>query len=327
MRLRARRGDPGGAMRSPFGTQDDPRPTIRGTPPITLQRGHSGGRQTAVRTDFVNVGGTRLRVMSGGRGPAVVLLHGLGASLEWWEEVARLLAGDYSVLVPDLPGHGLSDEPDGGYALEIGRGAVAGLLDARDLPVAAIVGNSMGGLVALDFAFHRPERVSALVLAASAGFSRSLGWGLRLAILDGVGSVALRLVRHEWSARVAFGQLFFDPRRIPASWLARVVRLARRHSYRRSFLGCLRYGVDTGGLRREIVARVRARSAALGAPALLLWGDHDKVIPPIQARIALRIMPNARLEILARCGHVPQLELPEETYARINTFLRDALPR
>jgi pimeloyl-ACP methyl ester carboxylesterase len=280
-----------------------------------------------VRTDFVNIGGARLRVLHGGRGRTLVLLHGLGASLEWWEEAAGLLAGEYSVLVPDLPGHGLSDEPDDGYTLAIGRRAVARLLDALDVHTAVLVGNSMGGLVALDFAFQHPDRVSALILVGSAGFGRPLGWALRLATLPGAGESALHFTSHEWSARLAFGQLFWDARRIPASWLARVTTLSRRGSYRRSFLGCLRHGVDTGGLKRSIVADVRARSCEVPAPTLLLWGEHDRVIPLIQARIALRLIPNARLDILPRCGHVPQLELPKETYARIGSFLGDALPR
>ncbi len=280
-----------------------------------------------MRADFVSVEGTRLRVLRGGCGRTLLLLHGLGASLEWWEQAAGLLADGYSVVVPDLPGHGLSDEPADGYTPAVARSAVAGLLDALDVPDAVLVGNSMGGLVALDFALHHPDRASALILLASAGFGRSLGWALRLASIRGAGELALCLAGHDWSARLAFGQLFSDSRRIPASWLAQVVRLSRRRSYRRSFLGCLRYGVDAGGLKRGIVAGVCARAPGLAAPTLLLWGDHDKVVPLSQARTAVRLIPHARLDILPRCGHVPQLELPRETHALIRSFLRDALPR
>ncbi len=266
-------------------------------------------------------------MLLGGRGRTLVLLHGLGASLEWWEQVAALLAGEYSVLVPDLPGHGLSDEPTEGYTLALGRSTVARLLDAMDAPAAVVVGNSMGGLVALDFAFHHPDRVFALVLVGAAGFGRSLGLPLRLASLPGVAGSALVLTRRVWLARLAFGQLFCDPRCMPEPWLKRVVALSRRGSYRRSFVGCLRFGVGVGGLKRSIAAEVRARSPELRAPTLLLWGEQDTVVPVNQARAGARLIPNARLAVLPRCGHVPQLELPQETYACIGSFLRDALPR
>jgi pimeloyl-ACP methyl ester carboxylesterase len=250
----------------------------------------------------------------------MVLLHGLGASLEWWEEAAEDLAVHYRVVVPDLPGHGLSDEPKDEYSLPAARETLGGLLDSLGIRRALIAGNSMGGLVALSFALHHPERVGSLVLVANAGFGRPLGPALPLATLPGVGETALRFARYEWIARIAFGRILYDSRRLPAGWLSRVVRLCRRATYPKAFLACLRHGVDTGGLKRHILTDIARNVGRLTAPVLILWGRDDTVIPVAHAEWGGRLISHAKLVVLAGCGHAPQLELPHETAAVIHSF-------
>lgn len=251
----------------------------------------------------------------------MVLLHGLGASLEWWEQVAEDLSAHYTVVVPDLPGHGLSEEPAHGYTLPAARSVIGGLLDSLGIHRAVMAGNSMGGLAALSFSLHRPERVHSLVLVANAGFGRPLGPPLRLATLPGVGETALRFARYEATARIGFGSIFHDSRRLSPAWLSRVVTLCRRATYRKAFLACLRHGVDTGGLKRHILADIAGNAGRLTMPVLILWGREDKVIPVAHAQWGRRLIPHAELVVLAGCGHAPQLELPHETASEIRSFI------
>ncbi len=280
-----------------------------------------------MRIVSLTAGSTRLRVLLGGEGSPVVLLHGLGASLEWWEQAAGLMTDDHQVVAPDFPGHGLSDEPRGSYSLQTARQSVQGLLDALGLETATLVGNSMGGLIALSYTIRQPERVAALVLVASAGFGRALSLPLRLATFRGVGEAAVRFVRREHSAYLVYGDLFYDRRRLSRPWLRRVVQLCRRPSYPKAFLGCLRHGVDAGGLRQSIVNEVRQGMNVLTMPVLLLWGRQDNVVPLNQATQAVPRLPRARLEILQGCGHVPQVELPGETARAVLNFLAQSCGR
>ncbi len=178
--------------------------------------------------------------VTAGIGPAVVLLHGLGASAIAWQENIAALSERHTVYAPDLPGHGTSAKPDVDYDLEYGVRFLEGFMDAVRLDRPAVVGNSMGGLMALATALRLPERASALVLVDSAGLGWEVAWPLRLVSLPVIGPIL-----EATDLRLGLGfmrRLFHDPERIDPAVIQELSRLRR--------LGdCAAYGAQRASQR------------------------------------------------------------------------------
>ncbi len=270
---------------------------------------------------YIRVNGLNLRYQTrGSSGPVLVLLHGIGRSLEDWECSLGPLSQSYRVYALDLPGFGRSDKPESDYSFAYFARVLEGFLDALSLEQVTLLGNSLGGGVALEFAFAHPERVSRLVLVDSAGFGSEVTLGLRILTLRGVG---------EWfskpTPRLIRGTLegvFFDRSHITPEREARELELARLPGVQTAYLSVARaLGTFVGGVRAGWVWSVLRRCGDLKMPTLIMWGDRDQVLPVGHARVAQAHLPHAELEIFEACGHFPQLERPDEFVARVLEFL------
>jgi pimeloyl-ACP methyl ester carboxylesterase len=287
-------------------------------PPI-----HKGGGH--VRARRVDVDGVSTFLLDAGPrdAPAVLLFHGLGATSASFLTTLWDLSRDHRVIAPDLPGFGETDKPLRPLRPAYFAQHVVGLMNALDLPRAHLIGNSMGGRVALEVALRYPERAMKLALLAP-----SMAW---LRFRFGVGMV--RLVRHELAVVPMFllhgvvvrtlRSLFAVPARVPASAMdaaadefLRVFATARG---RVAFFNALReiYLEDARG-RRGFWDRL----PSLEKPALFVFGDEDWLVPPGFARFVADALPRARIEVLETCGHVPQFELPARTHEIVRGFLR-----
>jgi 4,5:9,10-diseco-3-hydroxy-5,9,17-trioxoandrosta-1(10),2-diene-4-oate hydrolase len=265
---------------------------------------------------MVLVGGLRLRCWDEGAGPAVVLIHGIGASLEYWRYTVPALADQHRVLAIDLPGCGFSERGRTLPTLAETADLMVGLLDALGLPRASYVGNSLGGLIALETALRHPGRVERLILSNSAGLGREVNVFWRLAGLPVLGPSLIALSRGLALRRQA--NIFFDPNDDPAvvercrSWVARTDLVD-------TISGAARLGLDLRGQRPDII-RVD-RLTELTVPTLLVWGRNDSIIPASHAERAHRLIPNAQLVIFDNCGHCPQLQRPVEFNRVARAFL------
>ncbi|MCL4535049.1 MAG: alpha/beta fold hydrolase [Bacteroidetes bacterium] len=270
---------------------------------------------TADRLTYVDP--YRVRYWEAGSGPPVLLVHGLGTAAELWQMSIGPLSERFRVLVPDLPGFGLTDKPDGGYTLARGIHFLAEFLAERGASRASVVGNSMGGLLAAGLALEHSQMVERLVLVDTAGLGRDLGLVLRLLSLPGLGEVmAIPMLA---ALRWALGSLFYDPRRLP-DHLVRTVhghRCAR--AARHSLLKVTRRGIDLRGQRPEIL--LLDRLSGLQVPTLVIWGRQDGLIPLEHAYRARRAIPRCRLHIFEECGHLPMLEWPDEFNRVVADFL------
>lgn len=268
------------------------------------------------------MGEIRARAVIHGDGPPVVLLHGIGRSLEDWAETIGPLSQGHRVYAPDMIGFGYTDKPDVPYSLAGLARFVAHFLDAagESRPV-VLVGNSLGGAVAQQFAVGYPERTRGLVLVNSAGFGREVAPILRALAVHGVGERLLR--PHPRTARRVVQSLFHDPSFATEERVQQALDLARQPDSARAFLRVLRsIGTWRGG-RPEWRADLARRLAPLRVPTLIVWGDRDRILPAHQLDAARAGHPHARVHLFRDTGHLPQLERAEEFGRLVSDFLQE----
>ncbi len=277
-----------------------------------------------LRFRSVSTRGARLSILEAGTGPAVLALHGLGATKTSFLPTVMALADSFRVIAVDQPGFGDSDKPIGAaYDARYFASSAISLLDALELERVHLIGNSLGGRVALEIALRHPERVDRLgLLAPSLAWRRGRPW-LPL----------LRLTRPE------LGLVQLAPRPLVETIVHRLVPDAEE--------GWTSAGVDeflraylTPAGRVAFYAAARhiyleephgqdgfwTRLATLEPAALFIWGRHDRLVPLAFARHVADTLPHAR-QLELDCGHVPQVELPQETHAALARFFSGPFTR
>jgi pimeloyl-ACP methyl ester carboxylesterase len=281
---------------------------------------NSTGRQ-ARRDQYVRVGDIRTRYRTAGEGePAILLIHGLGASLESWDGNLEALAEGHRTAALDLVWFGKSDKP----AREVTRAYfadfIAGFMDAIGVSSAVLVGNSMGGMIAVMTALQYPDRVAGLVLVSSAGFGRELAWWLRLRSTLPLGQIvrpSMNLYRN------AVRQLVYDPSIVNDELVQVFLEMAREPGASEANRRVLRTGVDWRGVKPIVLDEIRDAARAIHAPTLIIWGRQDRVVPVAHAEIARQHIPHARLHIFDRCGHAPMIEKADEFNRLVSEFVAE----
>lgn len=288
-----------------------------------------GGRPPLLRVHDVSVKGATLSTVSAESGPQqVVCLHGLGGSKTSFFDAVSALTPERSVHALDLPGFGSSSKPArAGYDPAFFARAVVRFLDAMEIDRAHLVGNSMGGRVALEVAFSEPDRVSSLSLLAPAlAFRRRREFVPLVRLLR----PELAAIPHALSSdqvRSRFWSMFARPERLDPS-VADVaceefLRTYRSRSARIAFFAALRnIYLDAPYGERGFWTRLEE----LRPPALFVWGDSDRLVPASFSKPVAEALPNARQVLLPECGHVPQVELPDRTSALIAQHIEQATP-
>jgi pimeloyl-ACP methyl ester carboxylesterase len=254
-----------------------------------------------------------------GDGPPVVFLHGIADSAQTWQWVMRILAQRYRLIAPSFPGFGQSDKPAVAYSPELFTRFALALLDAVGLERVCLVGNSLGGLVALRLALSAPARVSALVLIGSAGLGRAVSLPMRLLSLPGVRNMAVRSFGTPLGARLWVFQLeaLLIAGSSPSGWREGMHRMARTPGYLEAVAATTASGINLRGQREVLLDQL----SKLTVPTLILWGESDRIVPVRHARAAVARLVQGRLEVLPDCGHLPQVEKPERVADLLGDFL------
>jgi pimeloyl-ACP methyl ester carboxylesterase len=237
------------------------------------------------------------------------------------------LAQGHTVVAPDLLGHGLSDKPRADYSVAGYACAMRDLLTVLGIDRVSVVGHSLGGGVAMQFAYQFPERCERLVMVATGGIGADLHLLLRLAAVPGSGAVLGLLTATPvpglgWVAARTLGWLHSDLGR-DVDELMRTFQTLRVPTARRAFLRTLRTSVDGRG---QAITMLDRCYLAAGMPSMIVWGDRDAVIPVEHARIAHAAMPGSRLEIFEDAGHFPHRSDPDRFQAVLEDFLATTLP-
>jgi pimeloyl-ACP methyl ester carboxylesterase len=271
--------------------------------------------------------GQRVNFTIAGQGPAVVLVHGVAGRAAQWDQTVRLLAASHTVVAPDLLGHGESAKPRGDYSLGAHASGIRDLLVGLNIERASIVGHSLGGGIAMQFAYQFPERCERLVLVSSGGLGEEVHPMLRAATLPGAEFV-LPVVAHPrlvQSAAIlprALGKLGL--RTGPdLNEIARGYQSLANAEARSAFIHTLRGVIDPTGQRVSATDRLYLASKM---PSLVVWGGRDRIIPVAHARPAHEGMPGSRLELFEDAGHFPQLDDPLRFGQTLESFLGETEP-
>ena len=274
---------------------------------------------------FVQVGQVRIRYRTlGDHGSSVILLHGIARSLEDWSENMRALSSVHQVFALDLVGFGLSDKPDVPYSIPYLAGFVHRFMQTLGLQKSIIMGNSMGGAVALELAFSNPELVEALVLVAPAGMgSKGAKW-LAWCSIPIIGELLAK--PSEVGAEQIQKSLFVNPNFFTPKRSARDYELAMQPNATKAFLKTLRSMANYRGLKASLCRAMLEKLGSLQLPTLIVWGVQDHILPVEYAHIARSKILNSELEIYDPCGHFPMLERADEFNARTLAFLEAHLP-
>ncbi|SDJ04345.1 Pimeloyl-ACP methyl ester carboxylesterase [Frankineae bacterium MT45] len=241
-----------------------------------------------------------------GSGPPLLLIHGIGDSSRTWEAVIPTLARNHLVIAPDLLGHGQSAKPRADYSVAAYANGMRDLLGVLGIDAVTLVGHSLGGGVAMQFAYQYPERTERLVLVASGGLGRSVSPVLRAATLPGtewaLSTLRLPGTRSVVSAGVGLLQRLDTGLGVDAADLRRVVDALPDATARAAFIRTLRAVVDWRG---QVVTMLDRCYLVAGMPTQLMWGSRDSVLPLGHAFTAQAAMPGSRLEIFEGAGHFP----------------------
>lgn len=272
---------------------------------------------------YVDVNGARTRYRAAGDGgPPLVLIHGLGASAEIWYANMDALSAHHRVYAPDLPGFGRTEMPP---AMDFTPAAYSGfLLDfmtALGIGRAALVGHSLGGGVALRAVLDDPDRVDRLVLVSSAGLGRDVSLPLRVASLPFFDRV---FFKPPLAVFIHFiHRLVYDPAAITPGFARLYYEMFFQPGSIRAFTGILRAIATLHGARPGVLQPIREGLGTITAPVMILWGRQDRILPVRQGIDAAGRIPGARLHVFERCGHMPNLEYPEEFNRLVLDFLAE----
>lgn len=280
------------------------------------------GRSVAVHKDTARLHGRSVAYRIGGEGPALMLIHGITSNSATWDRVLPKLARHYTVIAPDLLGHGRSDKLRGDYSIGAHANTVRDLLDALGHRTATLVGHSLGGGVALQVAYQYPERIDRMVLVAPGGFGREVSPLLRAASTPGSGAV---LAVAAWRPFVAAGTLLTGALgrlglhgSTDLEEIGRAYALLSDRDSRVAFLHTLRAVVDHRGQRVSALERV---GIADRFPSLILWGQEDRIVPVDHGHEVHGLVPNSRLTVFKRSGHFPHRDNPTRFVRAVHEFL------
>jgi pimeloyl-ACP methyl ester carboxylesterase len=275
---------------------------------------------------YVSIHGHEVGYRMEGEGPVILLIHGIAGSSSAWRDVMPALARRYTVIAPDLIGHGQSAKPIGDYSLGAYASGLRDLLRVLGLTKASIVGQSFGGGVAMQLAYQHPDCCERLVLVDSGGLGREVSWMLRF----------MTLPASEYLMPVLFPSFVRERGNDISRMLHRrgirmagVAEMWRSYASltesvnRQSFIRTLRSVIDPGG---QTVSALDRLYLAGEIPTMIVWGDRDSIIPVSHAYAAHQAIPGSRLEIIEGAGHFPHVEAPERFLEVLIDFLETTAP-
>jgi pimeloyl-ACP methyl ester carboxylesterase len=286
---------------------------------------------TALPREFdewqIELHGRRVVYCVAGSGPPIVLIHGMLNSSSHWRSVALNLASDYTVIAPDLIGHGDSAAPRGDYSLGAHAASIRDLLAAVGIERATVVGHSLGGGVAMQFFYQFPQRVERLVLISSGGLGHEVSPMLRTAALPGMSAVLSATIHPRLLGAIRDGGRRLSERGTGAGVylqaIARALSPLENRDARAAFLHTLRAVIDVHGQRVSATDRLYLLESI---PTLIVWGERDHTIPLEHGRAAHHAIPHSRFRTLPGAAHFPHLEDPDGLAAILREFLADTEP-
>ncbi len=286
--------------------------------------GESKARSEAVERVEVGDPKVALAITDQGSGPPVLLLHGLGTNSYTWRHVMPELAKTHRVIAVDLQGFGASDKPlDGTYTIRRQAELIAELIARKKLTNLTMIGHSYGGgvalMVALELAASRPQRLRRLVLLDTIAYPQDTPLFFKLIQLPVVGDISMLVIPAEVQIERALSLAYEDPSAVTTDAVREYARPLQSADGRNAVLQSVRQIVPDD---IEIIAR---KYPDITVPTLIIWCNHDRVVPIEMGQQLAQNMPKATLRVVRGCGHAPQEEQPEQTLKLIKAHLSGSL--
>jgi pimeloyl-ACP methyl ester carboxylesterase len=255
-----------------------------------------------------------------GSGPPLLLIHGFGASTYTWRHIAPELAKTHRVIAVDLKGFGQSDKPfDSHYSVLDQADLIAQLIEEKDLHDLTLVGHSFGGGVALFLALEADDRLqgrlSKLVLLDSIAYPQNIPVFFRMLDMPLVSQIGMRMVPPTVQTRMALRIAYFDDSKIDPEEVETYAAPLKTAAGKHAIIHSARQIVP------EDIATLSERYKTIELPTLILWCDHDRIVPLDVGLKLRRTLPNSTLRLVDDCGHMPQEEQPEQTLQLLKDFI------
>ncbi|MCV7232316.1 alpha/beta fold hydrolase [Mycobacterium branderi] len=286
-------------------------------------------REVTPSLQFRTIHGYRRAFRIAGSGPVILLIHGIGDNSTTWEPVHAKLAQRFTVIAVDLLGHGQSDKPRADYSAAAYANGMRDLLSVLDIERVTVVGHSLGGGVAMQFAYQFPQLVERLVLVGAGGITKDVNLVLRLASLP-LGGEALALLRLplvlpavQIAGRAAGWLLGSTALGRDLPDVLRILADLPEPTASSAFTRTLRAVVDWRGQMVTVLDRCYLMESL---PVQIIWGTDDVVVPVSHARMAHAAMPGSRLEIFERSGHFPFHDDPDRFIEVVEQFIDTTKP-
>lgn len=286
-------------------------------------------RELTPTLEYRTIHGYRRAFRVAGSGPAILLIHGIGDNSTTWHTVQSALAQRFTVIAPDLLGHGSSDKPRADYSVAAYANGMRDLLSVLDIDRVTVVGHSLGGGVAMQFAYQFPQLVDRLILVGAGGVTKDVNIALRVASLP-MGTEALALLRLplvlpalQLAGRAAGAVLGSTGLGHDIPDMLRILADLPEPTASAAFARTLRAVVDWRG---QVVTMLDRCYLTESVPVQLIWGDADSVIPVSHARMAHSAMPGSQLEIFSGSGHFPFHDDPDRFVEVVERFINTTEP-
>ncbi|MFN8490352.1 MAG: alpha/beta fold hydrolase [Caldilineaceae bacterium] len=268
-------------------------------------------------TNYIQISSQVLHYTTRGSGAPVILLHGMGGSLLDWQENIEPLARHYQVFALDIPGFGKSPPPAASTDIHLGYLAklLYAFIKAEKLPQVCLIGQSLGGGIALEFVLRYPDLVAKLVLVDSAGLGKGVTWPVRLQSIKLLHRLLLRCISKDM-VKKTWASMFFDPLYVTDALVERTWHWLQRPETKAFLVEAHATAANLGGQRTVILPEL----PKIKIPALIIWGANDSVFPVSQAYAAHAHLGNSSLHVFSECGHIPQIEKASEFNRLVTEF-------
>jgi pimeloyl-ACP methyl ester carboxylesterase len=274
--------------------------------------------------NYIRAGLIKTRYWTLGEGETnVILIHGLGASADIWMYNIHALSKNYKIYVPDLPGFGRADIPDASFTPVDYVQFFDDFLNALKIDRAVLIGQSLGGGVALQYTIRFPQKVDKLVLVDNAGFGSDVIWTLRWMSLPVIGE--LMSFPTKMGVKIFFQLAVRNPAVITKQFVDIFYEYFSRPGQQAFLLRLKRSIIDFHGARQEVLAEVLENLPKITQPTLIIWGEHDRVFPLRHAYYGKEKIAGAALRTFPGCGHIPFFEQPDAFNTLVLDFLTGSL--